>query len=88
MAYFKSLKDGYILGIGTTTGTPKHEITETEYNELSAILNSKPTAPDDHVYRLTVNLEWELHELPAIVEEPTETEQKAKAYDILMGVTE
>ena len=67
------------------------EITEAEYNRIKAIIDSRPTAPDGFAYRLSADLEWELVELPP--EEPeepelTETEQKARAYDILMGVSE
>jgi hypothetical protein len=66
------------------------EITETEYNHIKTIIDSRPTAPDGFSYRLTENLEWELYELPTEepVEELTETEEKALAYDILMGVSE
>lgn len=65
------------------------EITETEYDKILEIIRSKPNAPDGFGYRLTDSLEWELYELPpAEEEELTETEEKAKAYDILMGVTE
>lgn len=65
------------------------EITESEYNEILEIIKNKPIAPDGYAYKLTDSLEWELYELP--IEEPeelTETEEKARAYDILMGVAE
>lgn len=66
------------------------EITAAEYNHIKTIIDSRPTAPDGFAYRLTENLEWELYEVPVEepVEELTETEQKALAYDILMGVSE
>lgn len=40
------------------------EITETEYNNILAIIRNKPTAPTGFSYRLTDDLEWELYELP------------------------
>jgi hypothetical protein len=67
------------------------EISAAEYNHIKAIIDKRPTAPDGYGYRLTENLEWELYELPPeepIEEELTETEEKAKAYDILTGVAE
>ena len=81
-----------MLNKSNTTG--KHywrgkEITESEYNRIKTIIDNRPTAPDGYGYKLTESLEWELYELP--LEEPeelTETEQKALAYDILMGVSE
>lgn len=47
------------------------EITEVEYNNIKSIIDNRPTAPDGYAYRLTVDLEWELYELP-IVEEDEE----------------
>ena len=66
------------------------EITEAEYNRIKTIIDSRPVAPDGYGYRLTENLEWELYEVPVVepMEELTEIEQKARAYDILMGVAE
>lgn len=65
------------------------EITEAEYNRIKAIIDNRPTAPDGYGYKLTDSLEWELYELPTGgPEELTETEEKARAYDILMGVSE
>jgi hypothetical protein len=65
------------------------EITETQYNEILSMLRNRPNAPEGFAYRLTQALEWELYELPpAEPEELSETEQKALAYDILMGVSE
>ncbi len=66
------------------------EITEAEYNEILSMLRNRPTAPDGYAYRLTAQLEWELYELPPAEDEEVvdETEEKAKAYDILTGVAE
>ena len=88
MRYFK-IVDEYILAIGT--GAVGEEITEAEYNHIKSIIDNRPTAPDGFAYRLTAELGWEMFELPTaepIEEELSETEQKALAYDILMGVSE
>ena len=50
------------------------EITEAEYNHIKAIIDNRPTAPDGYGYRLTINLEWELYEIPPVEDEPTEDE--------------
>lgn len=63
--YVKNIEDGYIAGIATNAcGT---EITEEEYNEILAVIKSKPLDGDG--YRLTTELEWELYELLAEEEE-------------------
>ena len=70
------------------------EITEEKYNEIMAILKNRPSAPVGDSYRLTEDLQWELYELPKeetdepIESDMTEIEEKAKAYDIIMGVNE
>ena len=70
------------------------EIPEEKYNEIMTILKNRPTAPDGYSYRLTEDLQWELYELPideteeSIESSMTETEEKAQAYDIIMGVSE
>lgn len=48
------------------------EITEAEYNRIKAIIDNRPTAPNGYGYRLTVDLEWELYELPVEEEELAE----------------
>lgn len=63
------------------------EILEEEYKNIMNMLYNKPQPPDGYEYCLNENLEWELYELPQIEEETT-IEDKAKAYDILMGVSE
>ena len=87
MEYKKIMLNGYILGVALVkTGG---NITEADFTKISDMLRNRPTAPDGFAYRLTTGLEWELYELPTEEsEELTETEQKAIAYDILMGVSE
>lgn len=87
MTFFKTLDNGYISGIGTGNGGT--EITESEYNAIMRKIQSKPTDPDGYVYRLQAdNLEWELVELPPAPEYEPTTEDKAEAYNILMGEEE
>lgn len=70
------------------------EITEEKYNEIMAILKNRPSAPVGYSYRLTEDLQWELYELPkeetdeSVESDISETEEKARAYDIIMGVSE
>ena len=88
MGFVKSETDGYILGVAQVSGNGN--ISESEYNAITETIRNMPTAPDGYQYHLTTGLEWELSEIPTIDETETlsETEQKAFAYDILMGVSE
>lgn len=72
--YGKYINDNYIVGVGTGAGTGS-EITEDEYNEILDKINNRPTAPEGFTYRLTTALEWELCELPPIVENNEEFEE-------------
>ena len=73
--YGKYINDNYIVGVGTGAGTGS-EITEDEYNEiLDKINNNRPTAPEGFTYRLTTALEWELCELPPVVENNEDSEE-------------
>lgn len=88
MRYYKMISNGYILSVGIGMGG--EEITETEYNNILNIIHNSHTAPEGYGYRLDDSLEWELYEMTTVepVEELSEVEEKAKAYDILMGVAE
>jgi hypothetical protein len=72
---YKYINDGYIIGVGTGAGAGE-EITEDEYNEILDKINNRPTAPEGFTYRLTTALEWELAELPPIVENNEEFEDE------------
>lgn len=89
MRYYKMISNGMLVSVGHG-GETGVGITETEYNRILDVISNRPTAPDGYCYKLTNSLEWELCELPQIepAEELTETEEKAAAYDILMGVGE
>lgn len=84
--FYKVAEDGYIKAIGT--GSKGEEINEDEYNEIREIIQNRPTASAGYGYRLKESLKWEMYELPK-EEEPamSELEEKAAAYDILMGVS-
>lgn len=92
MHFYCSIKDNYILSIGLVNIYNPNEdgyVSEERYTEIVNAFSEKPAAPDGYEYRLTTGLKWELHELPELEPEPmTETEEKAKAFDILMGVGE
>ena len=88
MFYRINKEDGYIHGVVEGVNAENANCTEAEYNRIKDIIKNAPTAPDGFYYRLKENLEWELCGMPTIEEEDAEIEEKAKAYDILMGVSE
>lgn len=67
MRYYKYIADGVIWYIGTGLGDD--EITEQEYAEIYAVIESRPEPPQGFDYRLKADLTWELVELPPVVEE-------------------
>lgn len=87
--YYKNIDGQYIESI--STGYGQVSISESDYNAILSIIHSAPVAPEGYVYKLRDgSLTWELVELPPMPEpedEPT-VEDKAEAYDILMGVSE
>lgn len=87
MAFKVCESDGYIIGIGKNQAETGG-VTEEQYNRIAETLRNKPTDPGGFQYKLRADtLEWELVELPPapdVEDEPT-IEDKAEAYDILMG---
>lgn len=82
----KIVMDGYVSAVSLLIG---EEITEPEYNTIMQKIQNKPTDPDGYAYKLRAdNLEWDLVELPPVPEEEPTTEDKAEAYDILIGGAE
>lgn len=78
----KILDGNYISCILSGNNVRGIEVTDEDYNNILEIINSCPTAPEGFAYRLTVNLEWELYELPVVEDdEITDTE----ALNILLG---
>ena len=87
MRYFKTVSNGYIQTIGTGAGGI--EIPENEYRELYGVFQSRP-GDDGNIYELCADtLTWEKTGAYPDTEDSalTETEQKARAYDILTGVS-
>lgn len=74
---------GILLAIGTGAGGT--EITEAEYNEIMAIIQSCPNV-DGKGYRLKADLTWEEYNLPPEPEPSDEDEISAEeALDIILG---
>ena len=84
MRYFAQYNDsGTLLAIGTGPGGV--EITESEYNEIMAVIQNRPQA-DGKGYRLKTDLTWEEYDLPPKPEPSDEDElSDAEALDILLG---
>ena len=83
MSYFQVVEDGYVIGIGKGSGTPK--ITEAEYNEILSIIRNRPQA-EGKGYRLKTDLTWEEYDLPPEPEPSDEDEiTNEEALDILLG---
>ena len=80
MRFYKHIENGYILGIGTGTGGT--EITESEYNEIMAVIRNHPVR-DGYGYRLKTDLTWEEYELPK--PDPDDEISEEEAFDILTG---
>lgn len=84
MRYYKQLSGDYVIAAGAGPGGA--EISETEYNDILAIIRSCPTPPDGKGYRLKTNLAWEEYDLPPEPEPSDEDElSEAEALDILLG---
>ena len=84
MRYYKQIDSDYILAIGTGYGG--EEITETEYNQIMSVIQSRPT--DNKGYKLKTDLTWEEYELPEIVESDDDELSDGETLNILLGVTE
>ena len=88
MRHFKTIKNGYIQTIGTGHGGI--EISEEEYKELYGTFMNCPI-DTGCIYELNAEtLTWEQTGTYSNVEDSamSETEEKAMAFDILMGVGE
>ena len=83
MRYNKHISGDDLIAIGTGVGGI--EITETEYNEIMAIIQNHPTA-EGKGYRLKTDLTWEEYDLPPEPEPSDEDEISAEeALDIILG---
>lgn len=70
--YYKIVENNYIVLIGESEHC-ENPITENEYKDIKNIFIEKPIAPNGFDYKLTVDYEWEMYELP-IPEQVTEKE--------------
>lgn len=84
MRYYKNTADGYLLSIGIGLGGT--EITEKDYNAILAVSTQKPATTETTDYMLLENLTWKPYTIDPVSESEPTTEDKAEAYDILMGV--
>lgn len=85
MRYYKKLDGEYIELVGKGLGGV--EVSESEYSQILAVIATKPSRTDTTDYRLKSDLTWEQYQIEPEPDEPT-IEDKAEAYDILMGVSE
>ena len=86
MRYFKRIESGYLLAIGTGDGYT--EIIEAEYDEIMAVIQTKPARTETTDYRLKADLTWEQYEVEPTPEPEPDESDKAAAYDILVGEAE
>ena len=72
------INNGYIISI--MHGSKESNISDAEYQAITDKVNRKPTPPDGYDYRLTVDLEWEMFELPKETDEPEPDEATETDY--------
>lgn len=85
MRYYKNVKDGYILYIGTGNGFT--EITQEEYENILSVIKNR-LIETGKVYKLKEDLTWEEYEIEIVeTDEPTD-EDYAEVGKILLGVSE
>lgn len=82
MQFYKQIVDGYITLIGTN-GSADAEITESEYNEILAVIHDKPKATETTDYRLREDLTWEAY--PIDPPDPDPEIDETELLEILMG---
>ena len=81
-AYNVFTNNGYIVSI--LHNTKDGNITEAEYQSIMDVVNHKPAASNGFDYRLTIELEWELYELP-VGEEADDEEATAEDYETALA---
>lgn len=78
--YYKSVADGYILGVGI--GCAGIEVCKEEYDEILSVIRNKPERTNTIDYKLKEDLNWE----PYSIEPPEEDELDAdEALAIIVG---
>ena len=81
MRYYKVIENGYITSIGTGGGGT--DISKAEYNNILAVIQSKPPRTATTDYHLREDLTWESYERIDPVE-PEELDPE-EALSILLG---
>lgn len=81
MRYYKTVNDGYIVGVGTGNGGTG--ITEAEYMSLLTMIRQRPQDTATTGYRLTTDLTWEPYarELPDQDDDELTAEEIAEAIE-------
>lgn len=83
MRYYAQYNDsGKLLAIGTGAGGT--EISEAEYNEIMAVIQSCPQA-EGKGYKLKADLTWEEYDLPPVVVSDDDELSADEALEILLG---
>lgn len=84
MKYYKNIDENYLQSV--SFGTGQIEVTQEEFENLLSIIRAKPMDIGRKIWRLSVNLTWELYELPP-EPEPSDSDEltDAEALDILLG---
>lgn len=80
MRFYKQTDGDYITMIGIGSGWT--EITESEYNEIMAVIRNKPQGTATTDYRLREDLTWEEYEIPPMPEPDIDD---SEALEILLG---
>lgn len=84
MRYYKNINGNYINAVGTGGGGT--EITESEYNDILAVIRNKPSRTDTTDYHLKTDLTWE--EFEREQEQPSDEIDAEEALSILTGGAE
>ena len=80
--HYKQIDGDYLIAIGTGPGG--EEIAKEEYDEIMAVIRSRPAAEPGTLYMLRPDLTWEQVEVPVIPEEEREISDK-QALEIILG---
>lgn len=74
--YYAIIEDERLIMIGIGYGGM--EITESEYNQIMDIIQTRPTPPDGKGYHLKTDLTWEEYDLPSEPDPPEEEQTDAE----------
>ena len=74
--YYAIIENERLVMIGIGQGGT--EITESEYNQIMDIIQTRPTPPDGKGYHLKTDLTWEEYDLPSEPDTPEEEQTDAE----------